>query len=200
MRTHRLPKNCVALRGVIFKLGLRQVTGAIAKQGSINCFYVPGEDVFSMLSFSVPEEMYSKSVDAYLRTADNSVVVSAGPDDLPIELFDRDKRYHDFTDLEEVAELYERRLLKIVPELLSSIKYAIGSAVVTLVLFLLGKPLFPFVVVPGAISVYTSVWAFLSYRQLSSCKVYDAVGNWINVSTGETSLNGGSFSFRVRSE
>lgn len=200
MAMRGVPKRAVILKGLVFKLGIKKVTGRIGKQGDLNCFSVPGQDIFSMLLFTVPEDLYGKPVDAWVRTYDNSVVMNPGVDDLPVDQFDSDNRFHDMTDIDELGELYETVLIKRVPELLSSIRYTIGSVAVSLIAFLSPVPNFPFAVVPLMLALYCGFWAIREYHAVASNVVYDAVGNWINLSTGKSSLNKGSFTFKVDRE
>lgn len=198
MNKKRVPKNAIVLKGLIFKLGIRTIIGKVVEQNGAICFASEQEGIYCLLPFYVSEENYNQNVEAWVRTYDASLVFKLGPDDLPVEHLDDNKRYFDVTSMEPLEELFERCLTKRVPTLLSSLRYAIGSAVVALLFWLLHLDIFPFVVLPAALALYDIVWFVGNYRELNRRIIYDAVGNWINLSSGVTSLNGGMFQFDLR--
>lgn len=198
MNKRRVPHNAIVLKGLVFKLGIRTVVGRVVEQNGAVCFACDQEGIYSLLPFRVAEENYNQSVEAWIRTYDQSLVFKLGPDDLPIERMDENKHYFDVTSLEPIDELFERCLTKRVPLLVSSLRYALGSSLVAVLLWLLRVPVFPFVTIPAALAVYDIGWFFANYRMLNQRIIYDAVGNWINLSSGVTSLNFGSFQFDFR--
>lgn len=200
MKKKRAPYGAIVLRGLIFKLGVRTVPGTLVKVNGVTCFTAPQEDIFSMLPFCLDDEMCNCKVDAWIRTYDSSVLLQLGVDDLLLEDLDKDKRYFDVQDLAPLQELYERGLVRAVPALLNCLTYAKWTSLVCIVCLLLKLSLFPFVVVPAMLALYLLQWAIRDYKLLNNMVIYDAVGNWINLSNGVTSLNEGTFQFEVKRE
>lgn len=192
------PCGAVVLKGLIFKLGIRTVSGTVCEQNGAVCFHSRQEDIFSLLPFRVSPEVYNQQVNAWIRTYDKSIVVNLGPDDLLLEDFEVDKRYFDVKELAPLEELYERGLVRALPKLMSCVRYAIGCLCLTAILWLLQAPLFPFIFISGALALYDVQWAIRVYRTLNSRTIYDALGNWINLDNGVTSLNSGTFQFEIK--
>lgn len=197
MSKRRVPKNAMVLKGLVFKLGIRTIVGRIVEQNGAVCFACDAEELYCLLPFRVDEENYNQDIEAWIRTYDKSLVFKLGPDDLIVERFDENPHYFDVIDLEPLEELFERLLMKRLPLMISSLRYFVGSLLVALVAWFWKAPIFPFVVLPAALAIYDIGYFISNYRVLNWRTLYDARGNWINLSNGVSSLNRGTFQFNV---
>lgn len=194
------PKNAIVLGDVVFKLGVREIYGTIQGQQGIPVFISAEEHIAEPLSFQPPLEAYGSRVSAYVRTYDKSIVLDLGEDDLLVSDIDTETGEMDVTDPDLIASLFEEQKMRVIPEVLSGMGTTLITAIVAAITFFVKLPLFPFTVVPLCIAVWGIAWSWSNYLHLSRSRVYDAAGNWIDLGTGRTSLNHGSFRYRMEED
>lgn len=193
----RIPKHALVLDDVVFKLGIREIKGIIHGQQGMAVFICEDEGIAEPLSFSPPIEAYETEVSTFIRTYDKSIVLEPGVDDKPVDKLREDRGEIDASALEAISEMAEGQLLKRIPDVISGVSSTIFTTVLAIGLAFTPLPLFPFVVVPGCIGIWGFGWSLSNYKWLNSQRVYDAKGNWINLKTGRTSLNHGTFRYRM---
>lgn len=190
------PRNAIVLGDIVFKLGIREVSGVIHGQQGLDCFICESEGLAIPLPFNVPLQSYGETMTALVRTSDDSLVLEPGEDDVYVDDLDTAHGEMDVTDLAVISDMFEEQKLRVLPHVITGTFYAIGAGIVTLVAYLLKLPLFPAVIVPGCLTFWNIAWSARWDIQLNKSVAYDAAGNWINLETGETSLNGGTFRYR----
>lgn len=193
----KTPKNAIVLSDLVFKLGVYEVSGTIQGQQNVACFVSDDKKHAVPLTFSVPVEAYGEPVTAFLRTYDNSLVLNLGPDDVDVRELDTEAGELDITNPSAISDLFEEQKMRRVPQVLSGIGSTIAMAILAVVLFLLKLDVFPFVIVPACIALFGLVWSVPNYITLNRSVVYDSTGNWIDMKSGETSLDDGEFRYKI---
>ncbi len=191
------PRNAIVLEDVVFKLGVQDVKGTIHGQQGVTCFISEEEKLVIPLTFSVPLEMYEEEVTACVRTCDESLVLEMGEDDVYIDDLDEEEGEVDVTNPSVISEMFEEQKLRVLPQVIMGVVYTIGCLIAFIVTLLLKVPLFPYVCIIACIGVWCLIWSIKWYSQLNKSIAYDANGNWIDMETGRTSLNGGTFRYKV---
>lgn len=194
----RAPWNAVVLKDTAFRLGLREVVGTIHGQQGITCFIAKDEDLAVPLSFNVHHTMYGADAVAYVRTSDNTVVFELGEHDKLLKDLNECAGEVDISDPSQLADVFEELKIKMIPGVASGLSSTVFSAAITVVAYILGWKLFPFLVIPALIAVWSCCWTISSYTQMNGSLIYDSEGNWIDLRSGETSLNDGTYRFPVR--
>lgn len=193
----KAPRNVIVLGDIVFKLGVREVSGVIRGQQGLTCFISEEEGLAIPLSFNVPIEMYDEEVTAWVRTSDNSLVLELGADDVYVEELNPEDGEVDVTDPSVISDMFEEQKLRVVPQVITGIAYTLGAIVIAIIVALLKLPLFPALAIPACLGAWGLGWSAKWYSQLNRSIAYDAVGNWIDLSTGSTSLNDGTFKYHM---
>lgn len=196
---HKPPRNAIVLEDIVFKLGIREVKGIIHGQQGMAVFVCEEEGIAVPLDFNVPLERYEEEITADIRTFDKSLVFEPGVDDMVECCIDTDAGELD-VDPVLLRNLFEGEKLRVVPQVITGMGYTFLSALAAVIFRILNFPIFPYLAIPFCLSVYGLVWSIRWYIQLNKSVVYDSRGNWVDLATGQTSLNGGTFRYQVEVE
>lgn len=193
----KAPNNAIVLGDLVFKLGVYEVPGTIQGQQGMACFMSNDGKHAIPLPFNVPLDAYGETFTAFLRTYDDSLVLELGADDVRITELNEEAGEIDITSPLAISDLFEEQKMRMVPQVLSGIGSTIAMTILAVVLYFMEFSIFPFVVVPVCIAIFGLAWSIPNYLTLNRSVVYDAVGNWIDMKSGRTSLDDGEFRYKV---
>lgn len=179
------------LKDMVFVTTVAEVTGLIHAEQGIPMFYNKERGILSPLPCFIRAEFYETEVNAFVRIGSKEVILEPGPHDR-LEGHLRKYEYDVFLQYDQIMDNRERAKLSLVPRALACSAGSLIGFIVLLVGVLLLK-LWPVTAV-GFLAFVIGNLCTRHYRKaLDSEIVYDRKGNWINIVTGETSLNDGLF-------
>lgn len=191
------PRNAIILRDLRFVISIRDVHGIIMESQGVPAFYSREEKFGAILPFQPDKEMYNTEVIATVHNITNEIVLEPKKDDRYVNEINEDLGEIDITNHAIITNLFEEQKIRMVSQLFS----AVGMTLVSLILFIIANvvhaDIFPFRIIPACLFLFCISWCIRWFRILNKSIVYDSVGNWINLATGNTSLNDGTFHYNV---
>lgn len=152
-------------------------------------FYSEREGVIARLPFFVTADMYEEPLTGFIHRGEDEIFVEMGPDDIFYEDL-RDDMLDVNSDEDYLPDFLEKAKLAILPKAIKSILLTLGLVVALIAVFLIFRK-FAFTA-PFALLLLASGANTRSYlKVLDTTVLYDRRGHWVDLYTGETSLNGG---------
>lgn len=183
----------ITLRDVRFCFAVEKVTGVIHAEQGLALFYVPDKGIIARYPGNLTAKDYGTEKTVWMYPSTRKIKLRRGRDDVPVEeLEDMDVDLH--SEISQLESMIEEERIRRVPKVLSAYASIVAAIVVGVAsaFFLKRSMLFAF---PLAASVLLFLFNFIRGRSiskaLSSPIVFDCDGAWLNLETGECSLNGG---------
>lgn len=147
----------------------------------------------------IKADLFGQEVDITVRDITGEVILELASDDY----YEDDLKHEDDLLLVEstldLEEIYNERKIQLFTRMAGLLSTFVGGCTLTgMCIWLLGKPFpFTYLLYAGIVAgvslgiIFGLVPSFRGFRKLSSKYVADNVGNWVNMETGQTNLNGG---------
>lgn len=144
-------------------------------------------------------EMFGQEVDITIRDLTDEVILELGEDDVYEEELQQDESLMAIDSVDDLEEIYNERKIQMFTKLAGTLgTFVAGCALAGFCYWLLGKDFhFEFLLYPGMVAgillgvLFGLVPCVRGLRSLSSKIVMDKVGNWVNMETGKSNLDGG---------
>lgn len=148
---------------------------------------------------AITADMYDQVVDITIRDITNEVILELGDDDYYEDGISGEDDLMVVESTNDLEEIYNEKKIQLFTRMAGTLSTFVGGCALTgISIWLLGKPFpFPILLYGGAIAgvtlgvLFGLVPSFKGFRRLSSKYVSDRKGNWVNMETGRTNLNGG---------
>lgn len=197
MKRKKPPRYSIVLNDIVFRLGVKEVEGLVLEKAGMKFIYCEELDQLLPLRFAVASNAVGQRFNVLVRPADGEVLLKLGEDDKLVEYIDVENGQLDVSNIETVRDLYEGHKAVIVQEVVNGMGLTAVAMILSIVVFILKLELFPWLLIPVCIALFGVIWSCRWYRTLNREIVYDALGNWINLATGTTSLNKGKFKYKL---
>lgn len=193
---------------VIFGTLVHEYDAVICAEQGMVVLHVPSMRKVYLLpgGVSIDSSAFGSEVGIIVRDIIDEVILEKGPDDYTESELEENPEILAIDSRSEVEKIVDETKLQELSQNTKSISTLLAGIVLTVVGALLWKrgffiPLVCLVSMPLGviISIFGGVVPLVKMiRRLNSDVMFDANGNWVNVKTGETSLNDG-MTFRVES-
>lgn len=184
----------IVLEDTYFKLGAERVVGHILAQNGIPYFYCDEKGTASSLPFAVSSDYLGVETRAYMRNGTTEILAELGEDDVLIDELEDDE-LDVLAGLEPVNALYEEEKIRRLSDLTYPFFVCIFSVAAVITGIVMKKW---FILVAGLIALAINVFDIYRISKVfRRQRVYDAAGHYVDLSTGETDLNGG---YKIPSE
>lgn len=173
-----------------------EVEGRLVPQNGIVHFFAEQKGIVVPLNFDVRPDLIGEEVSVMIRRYDGELLLQVGEDDVLDEEIDPDREYAigELADINQLDDILDNK-----KETLINTSVAImGMFVVSCIAAALFWCIFDSWIVSaiyGVIGLYLLASIITRFRTLTKSTVYDRVGNWIDLNSGKTSLNGGQFTW-----
>lgn len=184
----------IVLNDLDFCLAIKQVTGVIRAEQGVPVFHSEEDGIVAPIPCFISAEFYDTEVSAYMYVGTNQLLLEPQVDDVMVDdLTGEDVAVNESYD--ELQFLMEEQKIRLVPKALMFSAISAMGVVLALIIaallffkFVSFKPLFLLDLIPivaGGLGVryYGKI--------LDQTTIYDRNGNWVNLTTGETSLGEG---------
>ena len=186
---------------VVFGTLVHEYDAVICAEQGIVVLHVPSTGKVYLLpgGVSIDSSAFGSEVGIIVRDVTDSVVLEKGPDDyteselednpniLAIDSWDEVEKIIDETKLQELS-----RNSKSISTLISGIALTIAGAILWKKGFFIPLACLASILAGMSIAVFVGAIPLVKMiRRLNSDIMFDANDNWVNVKTGETSLNEG---------
>lgn len=189
----------IVFEDVDFCLGVKRVVGQIVAEQGIPVFYVPKEHLIMRVPFAVSAEYYDQTFEAFIYPGCKDVLLQLGEDDILIDdLTEGDLDL--LSEMDVLEAMAEEEKIRETPAIAKKF-FNMFVSILALVGLVMASVVFhievPFIamlgiaIVAGAIFLINLLRFISCIKFLSSTKVYDRSGRWVDLQTMETSLNGG---------
>lgn len=178
----------IILKDYRFKLGVKQYDGIIHAEQGIPMFYCPGEGVVARLTFPVCADDYEEPLTAYIRGDEDEIILELDTDDILLQDI-RGDMLDVIENTEYLSDILNEERVRYAPTVLKWVGGTILTFIATLVLLF-----FKQYIICGIAALVTLIqflFARSGIKTVTTTRVYDRRGRWVDVATGETNLNGG---------
>ena len=194
-------KVAVKVDGVVFGTVVHDEEATVVEQGGVALLQSKetGQPYKFPAGFAVTPEMYGEDVDITIRDITSEVILARGEDDVYEEDLEHDERLMPVESVDDLQEIFNERKIKLFMKAGRTASTFVAGCVLTAACWWLNSRefAFPLVVdigIPAGVLlgvVFGLVPSINILRQLSCKVVMDEVGNYVNMDTGKTNLNGG---------
>ena len=178
----------IVLQDYRFKLGVKRYEGIIHAEQGLPMFYCEGEGVVARLTFPVSVWQYEEPYTAYIRNGEDAAINQLEKDDILLEDI-RDDMLDVTENMGYLSDFQNEARVQHLPKALSWIGGTIATSIALLVALL-----FKLWIVAGVAFVITVIQIIFARKEIqvmTTNRVYDRNGKWVDTATGHTSLNGG---------
>lgn len=179
-----------------FKAGVIKAHGYYDTQMGMVFFCCEEHKIYFPVPYHVPYTLYGEEVDMLVREDTGEYIEQLMEDD--VILGEEGKDVIVLTEdraIKRLDEKVESIKIRLVPKALKAIGALLFCLIVTVLCAIFFRK-----IIPLAGCIVITLLVFLRtrklYRKLNSRRVYDMYGQWVDLDTGESNLNGGS-SFKV---
>lgn len=191
--------SAIVVPDVIFALEIHDVTARLVFEHGIPILLVDNMPYRVPGGIQIPTDANGTDVDVTIRNITNEVILNQGEDDYYEDDLSSDDRLFPIESTDDLEEIYNERKIQLFSKLGGSISTFFGGLFLCLACLLLKRREFflPVILDAGIVAGITlgvilgAIPVVRGVRGLSSRFVADCAGNWVNMDTGETNLNGG---------
>lgn len=186
---------------LIFGTLMHEYTAVIRAEQGVECLHVPEVNKVYLVpaGVSLDPSVYGTEVDILVRAVTDEVILERGPDDYTEQELENNSNILAIDTWDEVESLLDELKLQEISKNSKAISTALAGLVLSGVGLWLWRSgfMYPAVCLAAVpLGLLISVFGGLRYvlrmiRRLKSDIITDAYGNWVNVRSGKSSINGG---------
>lgn len=200
-RKKKVSATTVEAKGVVFGVLVHDETATIvAEQGVVMLQSDTTKQIYNMpAGVPVNADMYGQQCDITVRDMTGEVILERGEDDIYEEDLQKDERLMAVESTSDLEEIYNETKIRLFTKLAGLVGTFVGGIGLAGFCYWLSLREFPYPVLLYALIPVGAVLGVAcglvpcvsTLRKLSSNIVSDEAGNYVNMKTGRSNLNGG---------